>query len=209
MTRQFFFILVCLTQLYSCSYLPGCSYFAEMENEQSDYFTPRKDFAVVVGDTGKDWDTEEEIQARVPKTNEEIAEQKETVRLHEELTQLESRQNSRAYDFYQRHKYKMASTSERIYFLSLPQNERRDYLENRGYLEVEPERVPASEVRFGLRMSDLNQGMSKEDVLESWGNPLKVEVAGNPSHENERWLYDVNGAMKYVYFESGYVAGLE
>ncbi len=103
----------------------------------------------------------------------------------------------------------MASTSERIYFLSLPKNERRDYLENRGYLEVEPERVPASEVRFGLRMSDLNQGMSKEDVLESWGNPLKVEVAGNPSHENERWLYDVNGAMKYVYFESGYVAGLE
>lgn len=203
-------LLLGLTQLYSCAqFLPGRSHLAEMENESHDFYNPRKDFPVVAGDTGRDWDTDEEIQARIPRSLEEESDRRETLKLHEELAELESKQSGRAYDFYQLHKYKMASTSERIYFLELPQNERRDYLESRGYLEEDPERAPASEVRFGLKLNDLNGGMSKEDVLESWGRPLKVEVAGNPSNENERWLYDVNGATKYVYFEAGYVAGLE
>jgi hypothetical protein len=45
--------------------------------------------------------------------------------------------------------------------------------------------------------------------MNTFGRPTRVEVAGNPSYENERWLYSVNGATKYIYFESGRVEGWE
>ena len=41
------------------------------------------------------------------------------------------------------------------------------------------------------------------------GKPMRVEIAGNPRYENERWLYRMNGASKYIYFESGQVQGWE
>jgi hypothetical protein len=62
-------------------------------------------------------------------------------------------------------------------------------------------RAPAA-ARVGM-------GMSKDEVLDQLGRPRKVEVAGNPANENERWGYLANGAMKYIYFESGYVEGWE
>lgn len=55
----------------------------------------------------------------------------------------------------------------------------------------------------------VGMGMSKNEVLDQLGRPSKVEVAGNPANENERWGYLANGAMKYIYFESGYVEGWE
>jgi outer membrane protein assembly factor BamE (lipoprotein component of BamABCDE complex) len=51
--------------------------------------------------------------------------------------------------------------------------------------------------------------MSKSDVMNHLGHPTRVEVAGNPSYENERWLYTRNGASNYVYFEAGHVEGWE
>jgi hypothetical protein len=51
--------------------------------------------------------------------------------------------------------------------------------------------------------------MSKTQVLQSWGEPARVDIAGNPSNENERWLYSMNGASKYIYFEAGEVQGWE
>jgi hypothetical protein len=51
--------------------------------------------------------------------------------------------------------------------------------------------------------------MKKGQVMASIGRPSKVEVAGNPQDENERWLYHMNGASKYIYFESGEVQGWE
>lgn len=62
-------------------------------------------------------------------------------------------------------------------------------------------RVPTA-ARVGM-------GMTKEEVMDQLGRPTKVEVAGNPENENERWGYLANGAMKYIYFESGYVEGWE
>ena len=62
---------------------------------------------------------------------------------------------------------------------------------------------------FIIRSNDVSLGMNKNDVLESMGRPLQVEIAGNPRNENERWLYDLNGASKYIYFEAGEVQGWE
>lgn len=71
----------------------------------------------------------------------------------------------------------------------------------------EPRKVPnyfraPSAAKVGM-------GMTKEEVMDQLGRPSKVEVAGNPENENERWGYLANGAMKYIYFESGYVEGWE
>lgn len=170
--------------LYSCSQLrmDFQRNLAALSNEKSDFSQDGKeDFPVVAGDEAAS-------------------------SLDNELVELESQQSDRAYNFYQAHKHKLGTTSQKIYFLKLPYHERREYLESRGFIA---ETESNSEVRYGLPISDLNGGMRKQDVLESWGRPLRVEVAGNPRNENERWLYEVNGAMKYVYFESGYVAGLE
>ena len=36
---------------------------------------------------------------------------------------------------------------------------------------------------------DITLGMNQKAVLESWGEPEIVEVAGNPVYGNERWKY--------------------
>jgi hypothetical protein len=49
--------------------------------------------------------------------------------------------------------------------------------------------------------------MQKSTVISSWGRPVKVEIAGDPRNENEKWSFSENGKMRHVYFESGVVQG--
>lgn len=188
----------------------GRSFLTEMERDDSTFFEPRNDFPVVAGDTGRDWRTDKEMRARTPAGMQDIEESRTSRYLKSELRSLESNQSEEALEFYDKHKHQFATTSEKIYFLKLPQRERRDYLLSRGFIE-EP-KVPLynqRETAFAVRKQDILLGMKKNDVLESWGKPLRVEIAGNPRNENERWLYKMNGASKYIYFESGQVEGWE
>ena len=198
----------------SCSqYLSHRSYLSQMEHDDSTFFNPRTDFPVVVGDTGRDWETRKERLSRTPDTESEVQDDQGRRILKQELKTLEGRQADEDLAFYELHKRKLASTSEKIYFLALPQSERGEYLYSRGVEDTA--RTPAAEsthVRddaYGVRDSNLSSGMTKSDVMNLWGRPNRVEVAGNPSYENERWLYKVNGASKYIYFESGFVDGWE
>ena len=130
--------------------------------------------------------------------------------LSNELHRLESIQSEEDLDFYQEYQHKLKTVSERIFFLKLSPFDRQDYLASRGFLSAREEvalRGPAQ--YFKLRKNEVAFGMQKPDVLDSLGKPLRVEVAGNPRHENERWLYQFNGAPKYIYFESGEVQGWE
>lgn len=193
-----------------CSqFLSGRSYLSEMEHNDGRYFTPREDFPVVAGDTGRDWETDEERNMRTPASESDLMAERDRRLLKQELRDLENRQSDQALDFYDKYKRNLATTSEKIYFLKLPPYERKEYLRTRGFMQAE--RAPASFDRemYGVRNNDLAQGMSKSDVESSWGRPSRVEVAGNPSYENERWLYSVSGASKYIYFESGRVEGWE
>ena len=57
--------------------------------------------------------------------------------------------------------------------------------------------------------------MSKRAVQESWGEPERIEVAGNPTYGNERWKYSTyvsstegfNEEERMIYFEGGRVVG--
>lgn len=208
MTRYLF--LTILLTLSACADLPtGRSYLSEMEHDDSTFYHPDEDFPVVGGDaevTGMSMD--EYRRNRLPRTESERGLDREGKILRQELRSLESGLAEDDQEFYQKHKKKLATDSERIYYLKLPRGERREYLSSRGFLEKT--RSPAS-VGDALtaRRNEVMMGMSKDDVMGSLGKPMRVEIAGNPSYENERWLYQYNGNTKYIYFESGKVQGWE
>ncbi len=72
-------------------------------------------------------------------------------------------------------------------------------------------RSPASVTPYEYLEDDSSDeifvGMTKSEVRSVWGGPNRVEVAGNPREENERWAFYHNGEVKYVYFEQGIVQG--
>ena len=202
-----------------------------MENEDYSFFNPREDFPVVGGDNGRDWISEGQRIQRTPAADVIMAEERSARALKSELRELESLQSDEDLEFYDKHKDKFSSASEKIYFLNLPPDERKDYLVDRGFLLPYPAKhrshilnkvaqvSPVDTVDndypseysdpFVLRRNDVMLGMNKGDVLESIGKPVRVEIAGNPRNENERWLYEMNGASRYIYFESGEVHGWE
>ncbi len=197
-----------LLTMVSCSqFLTHRDYLSEMEHDDSSFYNPEQDFPVVAGDTGQMYETSANRRARTPASAREAEQNSSQKFLNAELRTLEGKLSETSRETYEAHKHRM-NVSERIYYLKLTNYERRDYLESRGFVT---DRKPASaqEDMFVQRTSSVNMGMSKSDVVANLGKPSRVEVAGNPSFENERWLYNVNGASKYIYFESGRVGGWE
>jgi hypothetical protein len=184
-------------------------YLTEMEHDDSTFYSPNEDFPVVAGDTGRVWESETTRRSRTPASESDIQESQGRNLLQRELRQLESKQSESSYALYDKYKAKLGTTSERIYFLKLPQHERKDYLMSRGFISTESITMRKADQMGSRRPSSVMLGMNKDDVMNSLGRPSRVEVAGNPSFENERWLYSHNGASKYIYFESGRVEGWE
>lgn len=202
------FLLIAIT---GCTqFHTGRSFLAAMENDDSRFFNPTDDFPVVAGDNGRYWNTENEQKRRTPASEEDVAQSRSQRLLNQELRNLESSESEEGANFYERHRHQLQTTSEKIFFLKLPPHERRDYLMSRGFIaEPKSQALSQPERMFGIRKQDIQLGMSKTDVAASWGKPVRVEVAGNPQNENERWLYKMNGASKYIYFEAGQVQGWE
>ncbi len=207
-----------MSKIYALSFLlfsVGCaqfqtgrSYLAEMEHDDSSFFNPREDFPIVAGDSGRDWMSEQERRQRTPASKKDDLDAGPHM-LKQELRTLESMQNEDSSAFYDQHKHHLSSISERIFFLKLPVFERQDYLINRGFLPAPKTRVSTPARISAIRKNDVLLGMKKNDVLDSLGKPVRIEVAGNPRNENERWLYRLNGNQKFIYFESGQVQGWE
>lgn len=132
------------------------------------------------------------------------------------LKRLESRLQTNA-EKRQYYKYKglMRSDGERINFLRLPTMEARErFAQNRG---IRVEENYSDAIATLIENQDIAVGMSQKAVMESWGDPDLVEVAGDPVYGNERWKYNhyVSGnegyqkEMRMVYFEAGRVVGWE
>jgi outer membrane protein assembly factor BamE (lipoprotein component of BamABCDE complex) len=108
----------------------------------------------------------------------------------------------------------LADDDERINFLSLPNYEARErYALQKGISSRAPAMVP--EVRDAVSKSDIILGMNKEAVVDSWGEPADVEVAGNRIYGNEKWTYiqyvptpdGYDREERVVIFEAGRVVG--
>jgi hypothetical protein len=197
-------IILFFSLMTSCAFVPERSYLAEMEHDDSTFFEPRKDFSVIPGDEGISWRTDEVWRARTPADESQLKSEREQRVLDNHLRKLESAQSEGALKHYEQIKPHLATTSERIYFLGLRGRvEREEYLSARGISSNAVPLVSHSVASQG----NLNLGMTKNDVQANWGEPLRVDIAGNPQLENERWVYHSNGAAKYVYFELGRVGG--
>lgn len=56
----------------------------------------------------------------------------------------------------------------------------------------------------GLIKGNVKIGMSKDDVIWSWGKPTKINDSYVAGHVNEQWVYDRgNFRSQYLYFEDG------
>jgi hypothetical protein len=184
-------------------------------------FKPNSDFMVMAGDTGRDYDTYNEIMEKTPASGRMDSDYRHERSLERELRYLEHKLSDAEYGEYTRYKNNLGSRSEKIYFLRLNSSERRDYLNVRR-IENHSRSVSYSNYRNQSsnpmtrqrsiagsvsRVKDITLGMDQNDALQNWGTPERRDIDGDPSQQNERWAYRRNGKVKYIYFESGKVQG--
>jgi hypothetical protein len=166
----------------------------------------------VAGDSGLGYRTRQEIAARTPYTPKELESLGESSLLERELKRKEMLLSAEDRTQYREATPYLDTLSEKIYFLNLSWSERNEYLDTR---QTRMERPRQSRGIASISVQEhepvtgrgLFIGMSKNSVMEKWGRPLRVDVAGNPSLENERWAFEGTDSTHYVFFESGSVQG--
>lgn len=218
-------LLILLASFYlftSCSMFERRDFIDEMGYEfDQPMFQANRDFMVVPGDTGRPHRTISEINDRTPATYEDEQDFRYKQSLQRELVGLENKLTDAEYEEYLKYKNKLGGTSEKIYYLRLSSAQKLSYLQSRRLTTPKTSistnrssfyrsnasanyRRPSGEFP---KINDVALGMSKDDVVQNWGQPERRDIAGNPSLENERWAYRKNGSVKYIYFEAGRVEG--
>ena len=202
--------LVLSSFLFSCAnVLEGRTFISAMDRESDGLFVAGRDFMPVAGDTGVSYRTKEEIGNRTPYSEREGMDRYEYESLQHELVQKEMRLTETGKMQYQEAASILETTSEKIYFLNLSENERESYLNTRRVGGVRGNSRSIASIPSAAESSGRNLylGMNKNDVVSKWGRPDRVDIAGNPSYENERWAFRAADGMHYVYFEKGTVQG--
>tara|TARA_R110002072_G_scaffold534_4_gene3732 strand:+ start:15186 stop:15839 length:654 start_codon:yes stop_codon:yes gene_type:complete len=196
--------------------LENRSFIGQMDHETDGFFVAGRDFNMVPGDSGNAYRNSNDIRDRTPLSGRSLAESKEQISLYEELRNKEMALNVYDKKLYSQVEHYIDDPSEKIYFLGLNPTQKMDYLYARN-ISINSKRADnrsnyrsiASVSPRGLYDRELQLGMTKDQVIDKWGRPLKVEIAGNPRNQNERWLFSENGGARYVYFEGGSVQGWE
>lgn len=65
-------------------------------------------------------------------------------------------------------------------------------------------------ITLAIQNNDIVVGMSRSDVVESWGEPSVRELAGSGNNGHERWTYGSRFSLegeRYLIFEGGQVVG--
>ena len=209
----------------SCSMFEHRDYEEEMvyfDQFNGPLVSPGVDFETVSGDSGRYFYSDPEVvRSRVPATAEEKENYNYSSSIKRELNSLENGLSDQEYYSYLKYKNDFQNDSERIYYLRLSTAKKRSYLESKGILEPQETsssrypsaRRPAAIARtsywdernFGGETIAL--GMGKRDVISILGPPARMEVAGNPAYENEKWTYTKNGVTRQIFFENGQVDG--
>jgi hypothetical protein len=206
-------VLLLATLVFSTScaqFLSKRSFIDEMEQETDSFWVAGRDFEHTSGDTGSAYRTREEILKRTPLDGASKEEVERIRSVQNELTRKVNALSEDQYSKYQQVRSYLKTDSEKIYYLGLSEYERDNYVQSKMFSVYRDNiRRPASH-NFGYKTAKtpkVDVGMKKDDVMRSWGRPAKVDVAGDPKYENERWSFYDNGQMKQVYFENGKVSG--
>ncbi|MFZ8932603.1 MAG: hypothetical protein ACO20H_10630 [Bacteriovoracaceae bacterium] len=180
----------------------------EMEHETDGFFVAGRDFPQVPGDTGKGYRSKADIRKRTPSSDYESALGRRKNSIKSELSNKEEKLSLEEYRRYKENEDYFQNESEKIYYLGLPLADRLHYLTSKRRVIVNPS--VADQTYYDTK-NDFNRsvfvGMNKNSVIQSWGRPERVEVAGDPQHENERWTFYDRGRVQLIFFEKGRVQG--
>ncbi|MBC7430335.1 MAG: hypothetical protein H7336_17105 [Bacteriovorax sp.] len=193
----------------SCSLMePSRSFIDEMEGQNDAFLAPGKDFPVVGGDTGEMRRSREQIDARTPASERTKRLRSESNSIGLELNEKEDRLGEEERERYSRDKKFLQTDSDKLYYLSLSPYDRGTYIDTKKS-DLRDDLAPKRNLmaKHSIHSSELFLGMAKAEVIEMWGKPARVEIAGNPTNQNERWSFVEDGSVKQVYFEGGKVQG--
>lgn len=193
------------------------SFIKEM-NGKTELWVAGTDFPITAGDRGRAYRTYDQVLGRTPASRAESQATNHESSLINELRWKESRLSYLERSKYEDIKWELGGVSDRIYYLDLSPYERQEYIlakfPKTSREVVNTNRRPSSTRTGGIIGhtigsfgSEISINMGKGDVIERWGRPSKVDIAGNPSRENERWIFYRGGSQKIVYFENGRVQG--
>lgn len=201
-------LLLILLLIASCGSLER-SFVDQMDRESEGVFVPGKDFPVMGGDTGAAFRSKEEIGMRTPASERSQTRTKNTASIRQELAaREEALQGEEEIDQYRKDQRFLPSDSDKLYYLSLQGEERARYINTKKEDSIEDKKGGKDIVaKHSVHGSALYLGMDKEQVVKIWGRPSKVDIAGNPKQQNERWSFVEDGNVKQVYFEGGKVEG--
>jgi hypothetical protein len=201
-------LLLSLLLIVSCGSMER-SFVDQMDRESEGAFVPGKDFPVMGGDTGNAFRSRDEINERTPASERGQARVKNTASIRQELAaREEALQTEEEIDQYRKDQRFLPSDSDKLYYLSLQGEERSRYITTKKEDSLEDKKGDKDIVaKHSVHGSSLYLGMEKDQVVKLWGRPSKVDVAGNPKQQNERWSFVEDGNVKQVYFEGGKVQG--
>lgn len=192
-----------------CSFLmPERSFLEEMERTDETFYAPGKDFPIMSGDSGETHRSMEEIKRRTPNSARNTRIIKEKKSIENELAQKLEVMNEEEMARYRNDEKYLLSESEKLYYLNLAEAEKVELIQAKVH-DLAEEINGKRDVlyKYSIHSRELTLGMEKNDVLQVWGKPARVEIAGNPTHQNERWSFFEDGNVKKVYFEGGRVQG--
>ena len=209
LTKDTLMIGLTLILMTSCSgMLPDRSFIEEMNRESDPFFVAGKDFPVMSGDTGSAYRSREEINKRTPASARSGQKMKEENSIRMELEQKEADIPEENVAQYTKDKKYLPTDSDKLYYLSLSLKERPDYINIKKQDSLEDQCKGQDFVqKHSIHSTELYLGMAKSQVIQAWGKPSRVEFAGNPKNQNERWSFSEDGSVKQIYFENGKVQG--
>lgn len=188
--------------------IPSRSYVDQMDRESDSFFKAGKDFPIMSGDTGQAFRSKEEIKKRTPASAREKVAQNESASLKQELMEKEGMLSEDEMAEYNRDSKYLPSESDKLYYLSLSGEDRIIYLQSKKQDFIEDHGVAKDLAKQqSIHATQIYLGMTKDEVIKSWGRPNRVQYAGNPKYQNELWLFNEDGSVKQVFFEGGKVNG--
>lgn len=204
-----FLLATVVTLTSSCALmLPDRSFVDQMETEEDGFYNPGRDFPLVGGDTGEVRRSREELNRRTPASERSSRYSKEAASLAEELQEKEDKLSESELERYAEDKKFLQTDSDKLYYLSLSNYERRMYVDSKKLdLKEDLQGSRNLALKHSIHSGEIYLGMEKSEVVSVWGKPARVEIAGNPKNQNERWSFREDGNVKQVYFEGGKVQG--
>lgn len=218
-------ILLSLMTIVSCGPISmDRRFLAEMGTEEDEgfsLFAPGKAFNTVAGDPEVESYSREDMMKRTPASEKDYPEWTQERRLKKELEEKLSTLRPADREAFYLKERQFENDSQKLYYLSLDRYEQDRYdqslqsYRNERMLRSRAQsgfggRNPASIFRYSPRAQahrEIEIGMDKKSVIQRWGNPHRVDTAGNPTLGNERWTFFENGESKYVFFSKGKVDG--